>query len=344
MEYNPSFVPVGSLYLDERRQRLERWLRRGLGLQGFALEPVTGDASFRRYFRLRGRAPSLIAMDAPPPREDAGRFVTAARALAGLGLHVPEIHAADLEAGFVLLEDLGEDLYSRVLDETRADRLYGDALGALAALQALGPGDWSPPAYDRPLLRRELELFPEWFLGRYLGVRLSPGERDELEQAFGLLEENALEQPQVLVHRDFHSRNLVYCPEHNPGILDFQDAVMGPVTYDLVSLLRDAYLEWPEARVQDWVFGYRELALQSGILRDVAEDRFWTWFERMGVQRHLKVLGIFARLELRDGRTAYRGDLPRVLGYLRAACGRDPALAALGARLEAVRLPAVAEA
>ena len=312
----------------ERIQALRHWLEGTVGLAGFDLQPASGDASFRRYFRVTVGDDSWIAMDAPPDKEDSGSFVSIARQLAELGLHVPRIEAADLQQGFLLLEDLGSRHYLDVLDEQSADRLYGDAMGALLVVQACGPRDVLPP-YDSVLLMREMELFREWLLSRHLQLELSANEQRMLDETFELLVGNALQQPQVCVLRDYHSRNLMLTPSNNPGILDFQDAVIGPVTYDLVSLLKDCYIRWPRARVEDWVAGYFELAVQSGVLRAEREDQFLRWFDLMGVQRHLKAAGIFARLNHRDGKAGYLGDIPRTLGYVLEIEANYPELAGL---------------
>jgi aminoglycoside/choline kinase family phosphotransferase len=238
-------------------------------------------------------------------------------------LNVPHIHACDLQQGFLLLGDLGSTLYLDHLKASNVDRLYGDALGALVTLQACGPRESLPP-YDRNLLMQEMELFREWLLGRQLGIPLAVSDQAMLDRTFEFLTGSALEQPRVCVHRDYHSRNLMYLQRHNPGILDFQDAVFGPVTYDLVSLLRDCYISWPQDRVEAWAMGYFELAVQSGVLRKEHEERFLRWFDLMGVQRHLKASGIFARLNQRDGKSGYLPDIPRTLGHIVALAGRYP--------------------
>ena len=301
--------------MPQRQQQLTHWLQQR-GLRDFRLEPASADASFRRYFRLRFDDRSLIAMDAPPEREDSRPFVAAARAFHAFGLNVPQVLDADLEHGFVLLSDLGSTLYLSALAADTVERLYGDALGALVVLQACGPGAYQPPPYDEALLRREMALFGDWYLGRHRNWPLSAALDRDLAGIVALLVTNALEQPRVCVHRDFHSRNLMVTEDNNPGILDFQDAVMGPVTYDLVSLLRDCYIAWPREQVESWVRGYHDLALQSGILRQEDEERFVRWFDLMGVQRHLKAIGIFARLNHRDGKPGYLADIPRTLGYV----------------------------
>jgi len=307
----------------ERLELLRHWLTADLALSVDDLTPASSDASFRRYFRVHLEEGSRIAMDAPPEREPLAPYLHVARALYRLGLNVPRVLAVDLDHGFLLLTDLGDTLYLDALNEETVDRLYGDALGALATLQACGPEDLPP--YDRPLLLQEMELFREWYLEHHLGAALGRTEQEALEQIFTLLADEALSQPQVPVHRDYHARNLMVC-DHNPGILDFQDAVIGPVTYDLVSLLRDCYIAWPRERVEAWALGYHDLALHHGVLHNHCEAQFLRWFDLMGVQRHLKAVGIFARLHHRDGKSSYLNDIPRTLGYLREVAGRYPEL------------------
>ena len=322
---------------DARLAALTRWAGAALGDAGCTLRPASGDASFRRYFRVHtGADTSYIAMDAPPEREDCRPYVRIARALRGLGLNAPEVIAQDLEQGFLLLTDFGDRLYLQALEESTVERLYGDALDALLRLQqGTRRLDWLPP-YDAALLRRELELFPDWYLARHLGLALDARRRD-LEPAFACLIASALEQPRVAVHRDYHSRNLLVTPVDNPGILDFQDAVLGPVTYDLVSLLRDCYIAWPRERVEAWALRYRDAAARAGV--DIGSDArtFLRWFDLMSVQRHLKASGIFARLKYRDGKSGYLEDVPRTLGYVREVVGRYPELAGLAAVLEDAR-------
>jgi aminoglycoside/choline kinase family phosphotransferase len=277
-------------------------------------------------------------MDAPPGLEDTERFVTIAGRLRDLGLNVPRVHAADPEQGFLLLDDLGDRHYLDALTAGTADRLYGDALGALAVIQACAPTD-GLPEYDGPFLRRELAIFTEWLLGHYLEFALSPAERAGLDEAFELLVASALEQPRVCVHRDFHSRNLMVTDPPSPGILDFQDAVAGPVTYDPVSLLRDCYIAWPPEQVEAWAYGYFGLAVQSGILRPEHEGPFRRWFDLMGAQRHLKAAGIFARLAVRDGKPGYLGDIPRTLGYVTAIAPGYPELEPLAGLIRDRVLP-----
>lgn len=299
----------------QRSALLKEWLKGTLGQGEHRLDPASGDASFRQYWRVRHGGRSYIAMDAPPGLEDTARFVRIAGEWRDLGLNTPEVYAQEPELGFLLLQDLGSRLYLDELDEPSADRLYGDALGALAVIQTCAPVEHLPK-YDASFLRREMELFREWLLGRYLELELSATENNAVDLALDVLVESALEQPRVCVHRDFHSRNLMVTETPSPGILDFQDAVQGPVTYDLASLLRDCYIAWPKERVEEWAWGYHQLALQSGILRPEHERSFLSWFDLMGVQRHLKASGIFARLAIRDGKSGYLADIPRTLGYM----------------------------
>ncbi|MDH5785660.1 MAG: phosphotransferase [Chromatiales bacterium] len=311
--------------MPQRLEQLNHWLSRDLGLSDYEIAPASADASFRRYFRVSRDGESHIAMDAPPDKEDSRPFLTVGSALFEAGLHVPQIHHHDLEQGFMLLSDLGSTPYLTVLNEQSVERLYGDAMGALAVMQSCVDAGELPP-YDEALLRREMALFTDWFLGTHLGLELSDSERQLLEDTFSQLVQSALEQPQVFVHRDYHSRNLMVCG-HNPGIIDFQDAVNGPVTYDLVSLLRDCYIAWPRELVEEWVQGYHDIALDHGIIRQPMSGQFLRWFDLMGVQRHLKAIGIFARLNHRDGKPGYLNDIPRTLGYVEEVSGRYPELA-----------------
>ena len=316
--------------MTQRIEQLRDWLQHAADLGETSLTPASEDASFRRYFRVHHAGGTAIAVDAPPEHEDSRPFVHVARALRAIGLNVPEILAVDYDLGFLLVGDLGETLYLDVLDEASAERLYGDALDALLVLQASAPEvPGGLPPYDRRRLLDELALFPAWFLDRHLDRPPGAVERTELEAAFEVLVASALEQPQVAVHRDYHSRNLMRVEVDNPGILDFQDAVIGPVTYDPVSLLRDCYVRWPRERVESWALGYHARALQAGVLRERDEARFLRWFDLMGLQRHLKVLGIFARLWHRDGKPGYLDDLPRVLDYAIEVAADYPELGAL---------------
>jgi len=314
---------------DARRAELEHWLRRDLGLELAGVVPASEDASFRRYFRAQAGGRSYIVMDAPPGREDLAPYLSVAAALGGIGVNVPAVLEADRERGFLLLTDLGTTLYLdslAVRDEV--DALYRDATQTLLVIQSRGLAAAAELApYDVTLLERELELFPDWFLARHLGAPAAAAERALLKRAAAVLTGAALEQPQVFVHRDYHSRNLMRTAVRNPGVIDFQDAVRGAIAYDLVSLFKDCYIAWPRARVLDWVYDYRRRALAAGLAIPGSAAEFVRWFDLMGVQRHLKVLGIFARLWYRDGKPGYLRDLPRVLDYLLAI---TPAYAELG--------------
>ena len=316
---------------DDREVLLRAWLHETVGVKGH-LEPLAGDASFRRYLRLRSDGGTFVVMDAPPDREESEPFVHVAGLLREAGVNAPEIHAADLDRGFLLLGDLGSVSYLDRLDEERAPALYHDAFTALVRMQCHVPAGAVPP-YDEAKLAGELELFPEWFLGVHLGRPPSRIERRVLDDAFDFLVEAALAQPRVFVHRDYHSRNLMVHPR-NPGILDFQDAVAGPLSYDPVSLLRDAYVAWPRARVSEWLDDYIDLAMRAGLLggdrpAETIRTRFRRDFDLMGIQRHIKVAGIFARLWHRDRKDAYLGDVPLVLAYLLDAVAGYPELEAL---------------
>jgi aminoglycoside/choline kinase family phosphotransferase len=301
------------------------------------LETASADASFRRYFRFDDPAGgrSLIVMDAPPAHEDCRPFVHVASLLVDAGVHAPRVLAQDLDEGFLLLTDLGRTTYLDELarrDPARVDALYADALAALVAMQRIPVGG-RLPAYDRAMLGRELDLFPEWYLGRHLGQPPDAAAAATLAAISGRLLDRALAQPRVFVHRDYHSRNLMCC-QPNPGVLDFQDAVEGPITYDLASLFKDAYIDWDEAQLIDWLARYWDLARRSGLPVDPDFGEFHRDFEWMGVQRHLKVLGIFARLAWRDGKHGYLESMPRVRRYLRATCARYRDLAPLSRWLD----------
>ena len=319
--------------MDLRLVALERWLGAQFRDVSFTLTPASEDASFRRYFRARladGR--SLIAMDAPPEREDCTPFIRVARLLQEAGVHAPQVLAEELGQGFLLLTDLGTATYLEALNEDNADELVRDATDALLRWQ-LATRTGELPAYDEALLRREMGLFPEWYLSRHLGVSLNHRQKSDLERIFRLLVESALAQPVVYVHRDYMPRNLMVC-EPNPGVLDFQDAVEGPLSYDMVSLLRDAFISWDEERVLDWTVRYWDKARKARLPVDADFSRFWRSFEWMGLQRHLKVLGIFARLTYRDGKAKYLADTPRFLRYARGVAGRYSALAPLARLLD----------
>jgi aminoglycoside/choline kinase family phosphotransferase len=305
------------------------------------IEAASADASFRRYFRVTlENGDTRIVMDAPPEREDCRPFLKVAALFRDAGVHLPEVHAQDLEQGFLLLSDLGDTTYLDVLDAASAPALYRDANAALLAIQrASRPGVL--PDYDRALLARELGLFRDWYVAGHLGVALDPRQEAALRGVFETLLANNLAQPRVFVHRDYHSRNLMAIGgaearrfPANPGILDFQDAVYGPVTYDLVSLYRDAYIAWEEEQEIDFVIRYWQAARRAGLPVDAGFDAFYRDYEWMGAQRQLKVLGVFARLYHRDGKDGYLKDMPRVMAYLRRACERYSALTPLARLLD----------
>lgn len=301
---------------------------------------ASADASFRRYFRVHAGGRSYIAMDAPPSKYDARNYMRIGERFRQIGLNVPQVLHSDPDRGFLLLTDLGEALYLAQLNERTVERLYGDAMGALRLLQgASGSDENFLPDYDEGLLLAEMRLFDDWYLQHHLGLSLTRRQRGILKDAFTVLAERALEQPQVWVHRDYHSRNLLVTDEHNPGVVDFQDAVRGPVTYDLVSLLRDCYISWPRQRVEHWAMDYHAAALQAGIAVGETPSVFLTWFDWMGVQRQLKAVGIFARLLHRDGKAGYVADIPRTLGYTLDVSARYQELQPLHELLSELKLP-----
>ncbi|HET6805450.1 MAG TPA: phosphotransferase [Frateuria sp.] len=335
------------------------WARATLHDDTLTLAPASSDASFRSYWRPQ-EGHGWIVMDSPPALEDPAPWLAIGERLRDAGLHAPKVLAHDLAQGFLLIEDFGRQDYLSCLKPDTADALYGQAMDALLRIQTRVDGSDLPP-YSHAFLQRELELMPEWFLQRHLGYTPECVEWDVIEQAFTVLLRNAAEQPRVFVHRDFHSRNLMQTersgPIHvpcltpfldagpadaearawlrNPGIIDFQGALHGPLAYDLASLLRDCYIAWDETRVAQWVEHYRRRAQQAGLLdASVDRERFQRWFDLIGLQRHIKVLGIFCRLWYRDGKRGYLADLPRVLGYVLTVARRYPELADLAALVE----------
>jgi aminoglycoside/choline kinase family phosphotransferase len=311
---------------DARAAVAREWALSCLGLARAGFEPASADASFRRYFRLSSEdgVRSWVVMDAPPEREDCTPFVRIAAVLGEAGLHVPRVLHQDRERGFLLLDDLGRCTYLQVIDEGNADALFEDALQAVVRMQRAASVDALPP-YDRALLARELALFPDWFVARHLGVAFDARQQAAWDGICELLIGSALAQPRVFVHRDFMPRNLMRS-DPNPGVLDFQDAVHGPVTYDVVCLFKDAFLSWPQARIDKWVARYRGLAADAGVAQPAD---FMRAFDLMGLQRHLKVLGIFARIRHRDGKPHYLEDAPRFVRYVRDVAQRYADLAPL---------------
>ncbi|MGA7537521.1 MAG: phosphotransferase [Steroidobacteraceae bacterium] len=321
---------------DARLALLQGWLARDLGLPPSRIERASSDASFRRYFRAVFADRTLIVMDAPPETEDVRPYLRVTALLEPLGIHVPHVHEADVARGFVLLEDLGSTQYlARFVAGEDPQQLYADALRALAEIQLRGAAaatELSP--YARGPLARELAEMPEWFVERHLALELTGAEREMITAAFEFLIDEALSQPEVFVHRDYHSRNLMLVGERNPGVIDFQDALRGPIGYDLVSLLKDCYISWPRERVLEWVSGYRSLLQSRGGTVGAGPAQFVRWFDLIGAQRHIKVLGRFARLWYRDGKPGYLRDLPLTLDYVRETCRLYPELAQLSEFLE----------
>ncbi|HEY5717455.1 MAG TPA: phosphotransferase [Motiliproteus sp.] len=334
--------------MDSRQQGLQQWVGQQLAQLGVDLEPgwslevVSGDASFRRYFRVRSHNLSWIAVDAPPDKEDSHPFVAIAHAWQPLEIHVPVVHAVDFDAGYMLLSDLGDELYLPHLNAASADELYRKALLTLTHIQQCRAiGERPLPPYDKALLQREVDLFSDWFIPQLLQLNLSEAEQHTLQGAYEVLIGSALEQPQVCVHRDYHSRNLMLTESGTPGVIDFQDAVWGPLTYDLVSLLRDCYIDWPDDLVRGWALNYATQAVEAGIIAPVEDRLFLRWFDLMGMQRHLKAVGIFARLLLRDGKPGYLDDIPRTFGYLLQVSAHYPELQAFRTLLVQRVLPAM---
>ena len=312
--------------MDDRQQQLGAWLNTVLQQANFSLTIASADASFRRYFRVNLVAPylgfhTLIAMDAPPPQENCTPFVNIAKLFLDAGLNVPKLIAQDLTHGFLLLSDLGDDTYLSQLNSESAPKLYLDATNALIKLQ-IASKENVLPKYDETLLTREMQLFPDWYVNKHLNVSLTGEQQIILKNIFEVLNKNILSQGQVYVHRDFHSRNLMITKENNPGVLDFQDAVYGAISYDLVSLLKDAYISWEEEQIIDWAVRYWQPAKKAGLPVPDDFSEFYRDFEWMGAQRHIKVLGIFARLSHRDGKDGYLKDMPLVMIYLRKVCER----------------------
>lgn len=321
---------------DQRLIDLQQWLRNDPGIAFDSITPASGDASFRRYFRIEHNGESLIVMDAPPEKEDCVPFINIANALLKTGLNVPRILQQNLEQGFLLLSDLGSVQYLAQLNSESAERLYGDAFDTLLLMHLDRENHAQLPPYNHALLMKEMALMREWYLEKNLNVTLTAQQHTVLDDAFGLLAQSALAQPQVLVHRDYHSRNLMVVEKDNPGVLDFQDAVMGAITYDLVSLLKDCYIQWPRKQVLAWVCNYHQRLLENSIIDDVSEAQFIKWFDLMGAQRHLKVLGIFSRLNIRDGKPGYLKDIPLTLAYVVEVCGLYDELRPLGQLLDEV--------
>jgi N-acetylmuramate 1-kinase len=334
---------------DPRLEQLRRWVEQLFGSQDFLIAPASADASFRRYFRVTRDGQTWIAMDAPPDKENMEPYIRIADMLVKVGVNAPQVLHTNIDEGFLLNTDLGSRTYLTEIDSGGdVDKLYHDAMDALVQIQANGKTHAAElPPYDQALLRREVQLFPEWFIGRHLQLNLDANESAGLQGVFDALMKESLVQPRVFVHRDYHSRNLMVAGGRfgtNPGILDFQDAVYGPVTYDLVSLLRDCYVAWPVDRVDEWLSRFREVARAAGVDTGPDQKTFQRWFDFMGVQRHLKAIGIFARLWHRDGKSGYLKDIPRTLNYVRVAAAAYPELSALRALIDTRVMPVLDQA
>ncbi len=325
---------------DLRTIAMRDWLENDLLLDIEHCEPASSDASFRRYFRIKAVQGQFIVMDAPPEKENIEPFIRVAALMRQSQIHVPAIFEQNLSDGFLLIEDFGSHCFLDRLNTHSAETLYQSACDSLFKLQSQTPlQDSGLPRYNEALLQRELGIFDEWFLNRLLDIDLPAPMLDKVHK---LLISSALEQPVTCVHRDYHSRNLMVLNDNTPGIIDFQDAVIGPITYDLVSLLRDCYIAWPEVQVKQWLNHYYQRLLQAGLI-DCDLPQFIRWFDLMGMQRHLKAVGIFSRLHLRDGKSGYLKDIPRTLNYVTAVCAVYPELADFGRFLADLALP-VAEA
>ena len=306
----------------KRKHHRQLWAETHSGDSECVLHPASEDASFRSYFRAISRGQSYILMDAPPKQENIIPFIKTQRLMYDVGLHVPTIHADDPDLGFMLLEDFGNRLYLDALSEDTVVSLYGDAIQCIHTMQQHIPTD-NLPLYSEALLRSELQLFIDWFIVQHLGESVTEENQKYLDQLFDTLVNNALEQPQHFVHRDYHSRNLMVTKHNSPGILDFQDAILGPVTYDLVSLLRDCYIRWPHEQVFEWSEAFRQ-NYNSTHQQDISSEQWQRWFDLMGVQRHLKAIGIFCRLNYRDNKPNFLKDIVRTLDYVIEASKRQP--------------------
>jgi len=310
---------------DTRLQQLTKWVHQDWPTA--TIEVASADASFRRYFRVYNidateKGATYIAMDAPPEQEDCTPFIDVTTRLRNAAVHAPEIIKQDLDQGFLLLEDFGNTPYLDELNDTTADLLYGDALKCLIKIQQADTDGL--PEYNDALLLQEMQLMPEWFLNTHLEITPSDEQQKIINRTLHSITAVVLQQPQVFVHRDYHSRNLMITENANPGVIDYQDAVLGPVTYDLVSLLRDCYIKWPIEKVSEWALAFKKDAVAAGLIHDVSDETFSQWFDYMGMQRHIKVLGIFARLNHRDGKANYLNDLPLTLEYFMNVANKYP--------------------
>lgn len=336
---------VQALKLTEQAERttaIQHWLESVSGVHPIILHPMVGDASNRRYFRVNVRGLSFVVMDAPPALENCRPFVAIAKALREIGLNTPDILEADLEQGFLLLTDFGGATYLSALNTQNADHLYDTALDALSVLQTCHfVNDHAIPPFTPDFMNKEWTWHKEWFLTKFLQLSLF-GIENELDHCYSLIMNAAADQPQVFMHRDYHSANLMVLADNEVGILDFQDAFIGPVTYDLVSLLRDCYIDWPQERVAVWVKSYQQKLMVQGSLEKVSERDFLRWFDWMGMQRHLKALLTFSRKHVRDHQSQYLRHVPRTLNYLLVVSEQYPELATLHDFLRFIVKPAIA--
>jgi len=320
---------------DDRSAARLAWARHATGLPSLDLEPASADASFRSYWRGYVDGQPVIVMDSPPEKENPAPWVEIGKRLHGAGLHTPTVMVADLEQGFLLIEDLGTRTFLPELNESTVDALYGEALDALLRMQ-MHVDTSGLPAFDHAWQTMEMELMPSWLLEKHLGVSLACGDWDVIENAFSTIMRTIAEQPRAFMHRDYHSRNLLVTEERSPGVIDFQGAMSGPITYDLASLLRDAYIVWDNEQVEGWVEAYRLRLLDARMLDETVDtDRFRRWFDLTGLQRHIKILGLFCRLCYRDGKPGYLADLPRVLRYVLDTARRHADTAPLADLIEA---------
>jgi aminoglycoside/choline kinase family phosphotransferase len=338
---SPAATPAQiSVAANARKLALTNWVSQQIPVEQHPIElfSLGSDAGFRRYFRYQ--TPSQwLAVDAPPTTEDTNQFLAIARLIEQQGIRSPRIAAADASQGFLLVEDMGDRLFFHEAGAENADALYQQAISTLLQLQRSEDDTALIPRYDRALLRRELEIFSEWFAGKLLGHSLDSAEQNLLDDLFIQLEDNALVQPQTFVHRDYHSRNLLLLNDGSLGVIDFQGALWGGATYDLVSLLRDCYLRWPAEKVRSWALDYRQQAINVSIIPAISEAEFLRWFDWLGLQRHIKVLGIFARLNLRDGKAGYLNDLPLVIRYTLEVAEQYPELRAFADWFKQTLLP-----
>lgn len=323
--------------IDSRLSLLQAWIHGSLEWHNAAIKVASADASFRRYFRVIHQGKSYIAMDAPPEKEDVRPFIDITQRLLATGVHVPEIIEQDGEQGFLLMEDLGTTPYLDILDHQTAQSLYQDAMQALITMQKANTQDL--PTYNADLLLQEMLLMPEWFLQAHLGITLTQEQIETINKTFSQLTTAIAQQPFGFVHRDYHSRNLMQTSINNPGIIDYQDAVYGPLSYDLVSLLRDCYISWPQSQVSKWCLSYKRLAEQAGLLDGIQDDDFLRHVDLMGLQRHIKVLGIFARLNHRDGKEHYLNDLPLTLSYVLEIGQKHPETQAMVDMFHDLKIP-----